>query len=88
MAKSIERTDYMLKYLKTNWKYWDDECMSIVKQHNGYGFHMFIALNNKLLQFVLSSSMYEKSLKDIENTRVFKLEKILFKDKDFEKGEI
>lgn len=74
---ALYRTDYMLKYLKTNWKYWEDETMDICKQHDGKGFHLYAAINNKLIYGLIHPRTLEEDLKNIENNRVFKIEKIL-----------
>ncbi len=80
MSSALYRTDYMLKYLKENWEFWDSETMDICKQHNGHGFHLYVAINNKLLYQVIRPRSIKEDLKLMEDNRVFKIEKKIKKD--------
>ena len=77
MSDALYRTDYMLKYLRINWKYWDDSCMSICKEHDGKKFNFYVAIENKLIISKINPKKIEESLKTIEENRVFKLKKII-----------
>jgi hypothetical protein len=80
MGEWISRTETMKKYLKTNWKYWDEKSMQIVKknEHNKY-YHLFVSVNNTLLHVEIHQDVdfLFESLKKIENDRIFKIERII-----------
>lgn len=75
--RALYRTDYMLKYLKANWKYWDDKSMDICKQHDGYGFHLYVAVNNELIHQEIRPNTVDEDLKKLESHRRFKIERII-----------
>ncbi len=80
----ISNSKSMLKYLKTNWKYWDDKSMIFRKSHNnkddGYHcYHIYVAVNKVLLTCTFSqdSDKALQDLKKIEENRIFKIERII-----------
>ena len=84
MSKYLSQSKSMLKFLKNNWKFWDDKSMMIRKSHNtkydGYHcYHIYIAINNHLITGTISQDTDKilEDLKKIENNRIFKIERIL-----------
>ncbi len=84
MGKSLVQSKSMLKFLKENWKYWDDKSMIIRKSHNdrydGYHcYHIYVAVKDTLLTctFSQNSDKVLEDLKQIENNRIFKIERII-----------
>lgn len=80
MKFPLYRTDRLQSYLEKNWEHWDSKRMMIQKQHDGYGFYLYFAVDNHLISEELninSESNLLYSLKKIENNRVYKIKRVL-----------
>ncbi len=81
----IYRTDYITKYLEENWEHWDSKRMAVQKQHNGYGFYLYFAVDNHLIKEEIdihSQKELEDSLSLISNNRVYKIKRLLDNNND------
>ena len=75
MKFPLYRTDRLNSYLVKNWEHWDSERMMVQKQHDGYGFYLYFAVDNKLITEELYISTEDDlldSLKRIEDNKNFK----------------
>ncbi len=86
MGKCLSHSKSMLKFLQENWKYWDEKSMMFRKAHNtsddGYHcYHIYVAVKDTLLTctFSQNSDKVLEDLKQIEENRIFKIERIIKK---------
>tara|TARA_B110001454_G_C12379479_1_gene291973 strand:+ start:43 stop:303 length:261 start_codon:yes stop_codon:yes gene_type:complete len=85
MKFPLYRTDMLRKYLKTNWEHWDEKRMVVQKQHNGYDFYLYFAVDNHLITEELdihTESSLKNSLSKISNNRVYKIKRLLESDEN------
>ena len=68
MKFPLYRTDRLSSYLVNNWEHWDTERMMVQKQHDGYDFYLYFAVDSE--ESLLSS------LKRIEKNKHYRISKI------------
>ena len=79
MKFPLYRTDRLSSYLVNNWEHWDTERMMVQKQHDGYDFYLYFAVDNKLITEELDIDSEESllsSLKRIEKNKHYRISKI------------
>jgi hypothetical protein len=79
MKFPLYRTDRLQSFLEKNWEHWDSKRMMIQKQHDGYGFYLYFAVDNNLISESLSIGSEDSllsSLKRIENNKYYRISKI------------
>jgi hypothetical protein len=71
----LTRNDSMTKWLKDNWKYWDEDCMHLEKIQKGNV--LFVAVDSTIIRVAFNRYISEKQIRlqlmDVENNRKFKL---------------